>query len=163
MSNVAPKWFEKAIANKPEVLSVKIKGINISYNAWGDKSKPGLIFIHGGMAHAEWWSFIAPYFAKTHRVIAMNLGGMGDSEWKKKYSVESWGAEIVGVCKKEKLKKPIFIGHSLGGMCGVYAASLMKKKLYGLVIVDTAIMPPTDNPPKFDLNCLLYTSPSPRD
>ena len=151
MSNVAPMWFEKAIANKPEVLSVKIKGTKISYNAWGDKSKPGLIFIHGGMAHAEWWSFIAPYFAKTHRVIAMNLGGMGDSEWKKKYSVESWGAEIVGVCKKEKLKKPIFIGHSLGGMCGVYAASLMKKKLYGLVIVDTAIMPPTDNPPKFDL------------
>ena len=80
MSNVAPKWFEKAIANKPEVLSVKIKGTKISYNAWGDKSKPGLIFIHGGMAHAEWWSFIAPYFAKTHRVIAMNLGGMGDSE-----------------------------------------------------------------------------------
>ena len=57
----------------------------------------------------------------------------------------------MGVCKKEKLKKPIFIGHSLGGMCGVYAASLMEKKLYGLVIVDTAIMPPTDNPPKFDL------------
>ena len=105
MSNVAPKWFEKAIANKPDVLSVKIKGTKISYNAWGDKSKPGLIFIHGGMAHAEWWSFIAPYFAKTHRVIAMNLGGMGDSEWKKKYSVESWGAEIVGVCKKGKLKK----------------------------------------------------------
>ena len=29
MSNVAPKWFEKAIANKPEVLSVKIKGTKI--------------------------------------------------------------------------------------------------------------------------------------
>ena len=30
MSNVAPKWFEKAIANKPDVLSVKIKGTKIS-------------------------------------------------------------------------------------------------------------------------------------
>ena len=28
MSNVAPKWFEKAIANKPDVLSVKIKDKN---------------------------------------------------------------------------------------------------------------------------------------
>ena len=102
------------------------------------------------MAHADWWNFITPYFLKTHRVIAMNLGGMGDSEWRKEYSTETWGLEIEGVCKKEKLKKPIIIGHSLGGMCGVYAASIMKKNLYGLVIVDTAILPPSDKPPKFD-------------
>ena len=32
MSNVAPKWFEKAIANKPDVMSVKIKGTKtVSY------------------------------------------------------------------------------------------------------------------------------------
>ena len=54
MNQEAPKWFEKAIANKPEALSVKIKGTKIAYNAWGEKSKPGLIFIHGGMAHADW-------------------------------------------------------------------------------------------------------------
>ena len=85
MTQPAPKWFEKAISNNPEIRSTTIKGTKIVYNAWGDKSKPGLIFIHGGMAHAEWWSFIAPYFAKTHRVIAMNLGGMGDIVWNQRY------------------------------------------------------------------------------
>ena len=149
-SNETPKWFLGALAQKPEIKTVKIKGSKISYNCWGEKNKPGLIFVHGGMAHADWWNFITPYFLKTHRVIAMNLGGMGDSEWRKEYSTETWGLEIEGVCKKEKLKKPIIIGHSLGGMCGVYAASIMKKNLYGLVIVDTAILPPSDKPPKFD-------------
>jgi len=149
-SNETPKWFLDALAQKPEIKTVKIKGSKISYNCWGEKNKPGLIFVHGGMAHADWWNFITPYFLKTHRVIAMNLGGMGDSEWRKEYSTETWGLEIEGVCKKEKLKKPIIIGHSLGGMCGVYAASIMKKNLYGLVIVDTAILPPSDKPPKFD-------------
>ena len=149
-TNETPKWFLDAIAQKPEIKTVKIKGSRISYNCWGEKNKPGLIFVHGGMAHADWWNFITPYFLKTHRVIAMNLGGMGDSEWRKNYSTETWGLEIEGVCKKEKLKKPIIIGHSLGGMCGVYAASIMKKNLYGLVIVDTAILPPSDKPPKFD-------------
>ena len=149
-SNETPKWFLDALAQKPEIKTVKIKGSKISYNCWGEKNKPGLIFVHGGMAHADWWNFITPYFLKTHRVIAMNLGGMGDSEWRKEYSTETWGLEIEGVCKKEKLKKPIIIGHSLGGMCGVYAASIMKKSLYGLVIVDTAILPPSDKPPKFD-------------
>ena len=149
-SSETPKWFLDALAQKPDIKTVKIKGSRISYNCWGEKNKPGLIFVHGGMAHADWWNFITPYFLKTHRVIAMNLGGMGDSEWRKEYSTETWGLEIEGVCKKEKLKKPIIIGHSLGGMCGVYAASIMKKNLYGLVIVDTAILPPSDKPPKFD-------------
>ena len=149
-SSETPKWFLDAIAQKPDTKTVKIKGSKISYNCWGEKNKPGLIFVHGGMAHADWWNFITPYFLKTHRVIAMNLGGMGDSDWRKEYSTETWGLEIEGVCKKEKLKKPIIIGHSLGGMCGVYAASIMKKNLYGLVIVDTAILPPSDKPPKFD-------------
>ena len=149
-SNQTPKWFLDALAKKPDIKTVRIKGSKISYNCWGEKNKPGLIFVHGGMAHADWWNFITPYFLKTHRVIAMNLGGMGDSEWRKEYSTETWGLEIEGVCKKEKLKKPIIIGHSLGGMCGVYAASIMKKNLYGLVIVDTAILPPSDKPPKFD-------------
>ncbi len=149
-SSETPKWFLDALAQKPDIKTVKIKGSKISYNCWGEKNKPGLIFVHGGMAHADWWNFITPYFLKTHRVIAMNLGGMGDSDWRKEYSTETWGLEIEGVCKKEKLKKPIIIGHSLGGMCGVYAASIMKKNLYGLVIVDTAILPPSDKPPKFD-------------
>ena len=63
-SNEIPSWFTHSIEQKPEILSLKINGTKIVYNAWGDKSKPGLIFIHGGMAHAEWWSFIAPYFVK---------------------------------------------------------------------------------------------------
>ena len=146
----SPKWFQETLAQEPEKLSTKIKGIKISYNAWGDKKNPGIFFVHGGMAHADWWSFIAPYFYKTHRVVAMNLGGMGDSDWRKEYSTEIWGQEIVGVCKKEKLRKPIIVGHSLGGMCSVVAASIMKKDLYGLVIVDTAVIPPSKIPDKFD-------------
>ena len=50
----------------------------------------------------------------------------------------------------EKLTKPIIVGHSLGGMCSVVAASQFKDELYGLVIVDTAIMPPSEIPDKFD-------------
>ncbi len=98
-SSETPKWFLDALAQKPDIKTVKIKGSKISYNCWGEKNKPGLIFVHGGMAHADWWNFITPYFLKTHRVIAMNLGGMGDSEWRKEYSTETWGLEIEGVCK----------------------------------------------------------------
>ena len=148
----SPKWFKEALAKEPEKLSIKVKGATITYNAWGDKKNPGILFVHGGMAHADWWSFIAPYFSETHRVIALNLGGMGDSTWRKKYTTELWGEEIVKVCEKEKLKKTIIVGHSLGGLCCVVAASQFKSKLYGLVIVDTAIVPPSKIPDKLDFN-----------
>ena len=109
-----PIWFKKAISNEPKKLSIKVKGVKIAYNAWGEKDNPGILFVHGGMAHADWWNFIAPYFIKTHRVIAMNLGGMGDSDWRKEYSTETWGIEIESVCKKEKLKnEPILIQKNL--------------------------------------------------
>ena len=49
-SNETPKWFLDALAQKPEIKAVKIKGSKISYNCWGEKNKPGLIFVHGGMA-----------------------------------------------------------------------------------------------------------------
>ena len=147
----SPQWFNDALELKPSVQSLKVDGVNINYLAWGEKNKPGILFVHGGMAHAHWWSFIAPYFSKTHRVIAMNLSGMGDSDWRENYASELWGKEIVEIAKYEKLNKPIIVGHSLGGMCSVIAASQFKNELYGLVIVDTAILPPSEIPDKFDL------------
>lgn len=147
----SPQWFNEALELKPSVQSLKVDGVNINYLAWGKKNKPGILFVHGGMAHAHWWSFIAPYFAKTHRVIAMNLSGMGDSDWRENYASELWGKEIVEIAKYEELNKPIIVGHSLGGMCSVIAASQFKNELYGLVIVDTAILPPSEIPDKFDL------------
>ena len=147
----SPSWFTEALKLEPATHTLNVEGANINYLAWGEKNKPGIIFVHGGMAHAHWWSFIAPYFAKTHRVIAMNLSGMGDSDWRESYASELWGKEIVEITKYEKLNKPIIVGHSLGGMCSVVAASQFKNELYGLVIVDTAILPPSEIPDKFDL------------
>ena len=151
IKNESPQWFKEALDLKPTTQSLQVDGVNINYLAWGEKNKPGILFVHGGMAHAHWWSFIAPYFAKTHRVIAMNLSGMGDSDWRENYASELWGKEIVEIAKYEKLNKPIIVGHSLGGMCSVIAASQFKNELYGLVIVDTAILPPSEIPDKFDL------------
>ena len=32
-----PVWFKKAISNEPKKLSIKVKGVKIVYNAWGEK------------------------------------------------------------------------------------------------------------------------------
>ena len=79
----APAWFDEAIAHEPERTFVEVEGAKIEVLAWGERGKPGLMFLHGGAAHADWWSFIAPFFAARaasrgadlHRHGALGLAG----------------------------------------------------------------------------------------
>ena len=59
----AARWFAAAIAREPERSTYEVDGAAIELLTWGDVGKPGLLFLHGNAAHADWWSFIAPLFA----------------------------------------------------------------------------------------------------
>ena len=76
----APKWFEDAVATHYDTAFVECDGAKIHYQRWGDRSKPGLLFVHGNGAHAHWWDFVAPYLTHDYHVVAMTFSGMGDSE-----------------------------------------------------------------------------------
>ena len=78
----APAWFERAVAAEPERTFVEFEGARIETLAWGERGKPGLMLLHGGAAHADWWSFVAPLFAREHRVVASSFTGMGRSDWR---------------------------------------------------------------------------------
>ena len=79
-------WFESAIAEEPERTFVTVEGARVETLAWGKRGKPGLVFLHGGAAHADWWSFVAPFFARERRVVAPTFTGMGRSDWRQVYS-----------------------------------------------------------------------------
>ena len=66
-------WFADALAHEPEVSWPVVQGARIETLAWGARGAPGLLLLHGKMAHARWWSFIAPFFAATHRVVALSF------------------------------------------------------------------------------------------
>ena len=75
-----PAWFDQAVAATPDVHRVDCNGCEINYLTWGPEGAPGLVFIHGGAAHAHWWSFLVPHLADHYRVAAMDLSGHGYSE-----------------------------------------------------------------------------------
>jgi pimeloyl-ACP methyl ester carboxylesterase len=118
-----------------------VDGAKIELLAWGERGKPGLILVHGNSAHADWWSFIAPYLAQDYRVAAISLSGMGASDWRESYSFEIFsqelraGAEATGLY--EAALKPIFIGHSFGGSQVFYAARRYPDWMRGAILVDT--------------------------
>jgi pimeloyl-ACP methyl ester carboxylesterase len=44
--------------------TIEVEGCPIHYIEWGEPTRPGIVLVHGGAAHAEWWSFIAPLLAR---------------------------------------------------------------------------------------------------
>jgi pimeloyl-ACP methyl ester carboxylesterase len=144
----APAWFDAALAKAPERTLVPVDGANIELLTWGQIGKPGLILVHGNSAHADWWSFIAPFLADDYRVAALSLSGMGDSDWRETYTFETFASEIWECAKAAGLyeapEKPIYIGHSFGGSQVFYSAARHPERMRGALLLDTGFGgPPT--------------------
>jgi pimeloyl-ACP methyl ester carboxylesterase len=150
----APAWFSKAVSVQPESSFVNVEGANIHYLRWGDRTKPGLLLVHGNAAHAYWWSFIAPYLAGDYNIAAMDFSGMGDSDWRKSYSVEMFSKEQLAVCEAAGMfagtEPPVIVAHSFGGFITMYTGAVYGERLAGTVIVDSPVNPPgrPGGPPK---------------
>src|ERR1700712_2023603 len=93
----SPQWFKDAIALEPERVFVESLGSKLEVLTWGEVGKPGLLFVHGNSAHADWWSFIAPFFAADFRVASMSLAGMGASDWRERYSFTDFADDAEAV------------------------------------------------------------------
>jgi pimeloyl-ACP methyl ester carboxylesterase len=143
----APKWFDETVAIKPESRFVQVSGANIHYLRWGDRGQPGLLLVHGNAAHAHWWDFIAPFLARDYNVAAMDLSGMGDSDWRKTgYSMDLFAREEIAVCEDAGMFKldepPVIVAHSFGGFVTMLTGDLYGDRLAGVVIVDSPVNPP---------------------
>lgn len=139
----APEWFERAITNAPERSTIEVEGVGIELLTWGEVGKPGLVFLHGNGAHADWWSFIAPYFAADYRIAAISWSGMGGSGWRERYSAELFAQEILAAIEVGRLgDRPMLVAHSFGGYQALHAAGVYGDRIRGAVIVDSVIHPP---------------------
>lgn len=143
----APAWFAQAIANAPESNSVEVEGARIHYLRWGDRARPGVLLVHGYSAHAHWWSFVAPFLAGDYNVAAMDLSGMGDSDWRSVYAMELFAREQFAVCEDAGMfaahRPPVIIGHSFGGLVAILAGALHGERLAGMIVVDASVNPPS--------------------
>jgi pimeloyl-ACP methyl ester carboxylesterase len=150
-----PDWFTAALAAPADDGSVDVAGARISYRAWGSLGTPGVVLVHGTAAHARWWDHIAPFLQGSAspgsaspdaspdsglRVAALSMSGHGDSDWRDRYSLDQWTAEVMAVASAAGIAGPPFIiGHSLGGGVALHAAGRYGGALAGIVVIDSAV------------------------
>jgi pimeloyl-ACP methyl ester carboxylesterase len=141
----APDWFTKAVTLPREDHYLESNGCRIHYFRWGNPKNPGLLFIHGGGAHARWWDFIAPQFAEYFSVVAVDLSGMGESGWRDYYSGTFYADEIIDVCKHAHFHNPFIVGHSMGGYVAIKTCLVYRENLGGVILVDVPLEPPKES------------------
>lgn len=121
------------------------------YLEWpGPAGAPALLLLHGYLAHAHWWDFVAPWLAEHYRVIAPDFGGMGDSGWRPEYSHAQYHAEITGIAEATGLASCTAIGHSFGGRALLYACAEKPALFRRAIVVDSRLGSPDDPLRGFD-------------
>ena len=143
-----PEWFWRAVETPSEEHTVEVDDCDVVFQTWGEADKPPMLLIHGMNAHRRWWDFIAPQLTDEYRLAAMDLTGMGDSDYRYAYDADTYGMEITAVCETAGFGNDVIVvGHSFGGMMAAKAASLHPERFGALILVDSGIRDPDEPVP----------------
>jgi pimeloyl-ACP methyl ester carboxylesterase len=119
--------------------------VNLYYEDTGNG--PPLLLIHGFGASTYTWRYVAPELAKTHRVIAVDLKGFGQSDkpFDTRYSVSDQAELLAELIEEKDLRELTLVGHSFGGGIALMLALEANQRLSGriskLVLLDSIAYP----------------------
>ena len=118
------------------MLHVKTNGTALATHEWPG-SGPAIVAIHGLTSNHTVWYPVADALAGSHRLIAYDLRGRGDSgKPEQGYSLAEHCADLLGLLDHLGLARAIVMGHSLGAHIGVRFAAVHPERVAKLVLFD---------------------------
>jgi pimeloyl-ACP methyl ester carboxylesterase len=136
----AAAWLDRALAQPGESRWAESAGQRIHYLEWaGPRNAPSILLVHGFRAHARWWDFTAPLLAADFRVVALDLGGMGDSDHRAVYSHDGFADDIAAVARQAKMRDTVLVGHSFGGIVAVDAVYRNPELFQRAILIDSKV------------------------
>jgi pimeloyl-ACP methyl ester carboxylesterase len=117
-------------------------GTRIFYRLRG-RGSPPLVFVHGWCSSLEHWNASLRYFARRHRVLAVDRRGHGRSGVPPAgYTVEQHAADLAEVAVAERIRSAIVVGHAGGGPATLAFARAHPDRVRAVVLVDARVSPP---------------------
>jgi pimeloyl-ACP methyl ester carboxylesterase len=106
----------------------EVNGIRIHYAIYGHGSP--VIFLHGGLANADYWGGQVRAVAARHTVILMDSRGHGRSTRDSRpYGYDLMADDVVALMDSLKIAKADIVGWSDGGILGIDLAMRHKDRV----------------------------------
>jgi pimeloyl-ACP methyl ester carboxylesterase len=116
-------------------MKIASNGIHINVEDYGIGDVP-LVFLHYWGGSTRTWRHIISELAQSHRTIALDHRGWGQSDSPPSgYGLADLAADAQGVIDALGLERYILVGHSMGGKVAQLLASRRPNGLIGLVLV----------------------------
>jgi len=118
--------------------NIQVNGINVGYFDEGPANGLAVIFIHGFPFSKEMWKEQVSALSETHRVIAYDVRGHGDSErGAAQFSIAQFADDLFFFMDVLKIEKAILAGLSMGGYIALHAIQNQPQRIAGLILCDT--------------------------
>jgi pimeloyl-ACP methyl ester carboxylesterase len=124
------------------VPHAKRDGVSLYYEQDGSGDPP-LVFIHGWCCDHTFFQPQYDHLKNSHGVTSLDLRGCGRSDRPDNgYDIPALADDIAWLCAELRLSRPIFIGHSLGGMIAIELAARYPSLPAAVIAVDPGPIDP---------------------
>lgn len=119
---------------------IEVNGSQMAYVDEG--AGPVVLFIHGNPTSSYLWRNIIPYVTDTHRAIAVDLIGMGDSDKPDiVYTFADHATYLDGFIKALNLQAITLVIHDWGSVLGMRYARLNESNVQAIAFMEAGIPP----------------------
>ncbi|WP_299133112.1 alpha/beta hydrolase [uncultured Tenacibaculum sp.] len=117
-------------------MIVVYKGVNIFYTEKGIGST--VVLLHGFLENSTMWNGLVEEISKRNRVITIDLLGHGKSDCLGYvHTMEDMAEAVKQVLTHLRIRKAIFVGHSMGGYVSLAFANKYLKNVKGICLMNS--------------------------
>jgi pimeloyl-ACP methyl ester carboxylesterase len=116
--------------------------LELAYRYFGGEGRPPLVILHGILGSSRNWTTTGKLLARSFEVFALDLRGHGDSPFApppgRDYSFKACAGDVAAWLDARGVRRPMLLGHSLGGKIAMRLAVDEPARLRALVVADIA-------------------------
>lgn len=144
-SRAADETALSDLASAPSRFA-EFEGGQLHYKDLGE-GQPTIVLVHGWSCNLAMWRNVVNELANTHRVIALDLPGHGQSSAPRvEYTQDYLARGVAAILDQTHATPAVFVGHSMGYSVIRRYALAHPDKVLGLVNVDGAYLVPPVEP-----------------
>lgn len=133
--NAPPRATESAVVDR--AAPSYTDHVLIHFHAEG-RGSPAIVFIHCLSCDGSDWDRQVPVFAKSRRVVVLDLAGHGKSGGDRAaWTMKAFAGDVKTVVEALHLRRVVLVGHSMGGIVALEAARIMPERVAAVIGVDT--------------------------